>query len=132
MDTTVLVLSVDALWLLQSRVRHEHAAMDTWHYPLASASLNDAIAEALLFCEETQAKEAAIVVTWGDLLLIDAVVDASAKDAEGKPLGKPLLLKTFKARQCLRRGYPDPDVPAEPPAPSRAEVVKQLKEHDDA
>jgi hypothetical protein len=100
-DTVSIVFSLEELWLMQACVRHETAQAEQWKFPPASLPLNDAIAAAILFCEEQKAGEAALLLSRHDCLVLDYNVPSSAKDAYGKPIGKAILLKSFKARSQL-------------------------------
>src|SRR5579871_2500573 len=92
-ETVPLVVSVAELWLLQRCIRHEIQGQETWKFPPAGVELNDQIATALLFCSEQNVGEAALQLSWGDLLAIDFAVPADAKDVNGRPIGRELLLK---------------------------------------
>ena len=125
-DTSTVVeeFSLDELWLLQSAVRHEVAQQEQWKFPPASRELNDAIAAALLFCTECKEASATLVLSYGDLLVIDYNVQQSAKDVNGKLVGKAILLKTFSARSRL--AYGDEPEAEEPFAPTKAEIAAML------
>ena len=55
----------------------------------------------LVFCEDQKASDAALMLTRGDLLLLDFMVPQDATDAAGTRIGKSILLKTFRARNIL-------------------------------
>lgn len=101
MITTVLNLTLDELWLLQRVVRHEVNGMREMAFPWYSLALNDAIAEAIIMCEDERQVEAHLLVSRGDLLVIDALVPVDAKTPGGQLLGKSVLLKSFRARREL-------------------------------
>ncbi len=124
-ETVPLVVSVAELWLLQRCIRHEIQGQETWKFPPAGVELNDQIAAALLFCSEQNVGEAALQLSWGDLLAIDFAVPADAKDVNGRPVGRELLLKSFAARAALRRPYPLPDA-EEVVEPTRTELQQRL------
>lgn len=92
------------LWLLQATVRHEMAAQDTWHMPPVSRSLNQKVADALLFCEDQNQSSAGMMLTLHDCLVIDYVVPQNAKDATGTPIGQNVLFKAFRIRSTLLYG----------------------------
>lgn len=102
------------LWLLRSVVRHEASPAWQGKWPTYDLELNEQIAEAILLCTDEGQAEANLVMTKGDLLILDALVPQDAKDAQGKPIGKDILLKTFRARRLLNGGVvdtaEDPDV----------------------
>lgn len=125
-QTASEVFSCDELWLLQSAVRHEMAQGDQWHFPPASVELNDQIAEALLLCEENSLAEAALVLSRGDCLVIDYCVPQAAKSPSGAPIGKNVLLKSFRARRAIDSG-PQPDESTEPLQLTPAEVRQHLQ-----
>ncbi|HLZ72340.1 MAG TPA: hypothetical protein VKV26_20750 [Dehalococcoidia bacterium] len=127
-DTVPMVASVAELWLLQRCIRHELPAQETWKFPPASVELNDQIAAALLFCQEQNVGEAALRLSWGDLLAIDYAVPADAKDVNGRAIGREVLLKSFAARAALRRPYPLPDA-ADSTEPSSSDVQQRLATH---
>lgn len=99
-----VVFSLDELWLMQTCVRHELAQAEQWKFPPASLGLNDAIASAILLCEEQGLQEAAILLDRHACLVLDYNVPSTAKDANGKPIGRAVLLKSFRARQQLDDG----------------------------
>lgn len=103
-NTVPLIFTTDELWFLQSLVRHEMAQQDTWKYPPVSLELNDQVADVLLACHEFELKEGTLVLTRGDLLLLDYVVPQSATNVAGKNIGHPILLKTYQARRLLAEG----------------------------
>ena len=103
-QTCSALFTCDELWLLQSAIRHEVAQGDTWKYPPASVELNDQIADALVLCEENKLDDAALLLTRGDCLVIDFCVPQTAKSAAGVPIGKNVLLKSFKARRAIEQG----------------------------
>ena len=109
-QTAAVIFSVDELWLLQAAIRHEMAQQEQWRAPPVSASLNDQVAEALVRCDETGLGEAAILVTRGDCLAIDFNVSQAAKSAAGVPIGKAVLMKSYRARRELDEGT-RPSVP---------------------
>jgi hypothetical protein len=124
-EAAPIVVTVAELWLLQRCIRHEVPAQESWKFPPASVELNDQIAAALLFCTEQNVSEAALRLTWGDLLAIDFAVPADAKDVNGRPIGRELLLKSYAARAALRRPYPLPDA-ADASEPSKSELQQRL------
>jgi hypothetical protein len=110
-ETVPVVFTGDELWLLQRCIRHEMPQQETWKFPPAGADLNDQIAAAILLCAEYELGEATLQLSWGDLLAIDYTVPPDAKDVNGRPIGRIILLKSFAARAQLRRAYPLPEVP---------------------
>lgn len=98
---TPVVFTLPELWLLQAKVRHEMAGQGDWKAPPTSQPLNEQVIMAILFCEENESPDACLELTAEELLVIDYVVPQEAKDAEGRPLGKPILRKTFVARRRL-------------------------------
>jgi|SRR5581483_11428062 len=130
-DTVPMVVNVAELWLLQRCIRHEIQGQETWKFPPAGVELNDQIASALLFCSQQNVAEAALQLSWGDLLAIDFAVPADAKDVNGRPVGRELLLKSYAARAALRRPYPFPDA-EEVAEPSRAELHERLTQRTPA
>lgn len=104
--TASAVFARDELWALQACCRHEAPQQQMWKYPPANLELNEAIAEALLFLEDNGLTEVALTLTWEQCLAIDASVSQATKDANGKPLGRTILMKTFRIRHELRRSMP--------------------------
>lgn len=117
MTTAAVVFTLDELWLLQGVIRHEQHQQDTWHFPPASLALNDQIAEALVRCEECRLLEAAVRLTRGDCLVIDYCVPQGVKTPGGQPLGKNILMKSFRARIEIEQGQlpaaPEPEITSE-------------------
>jgi hypothetical protein len=125
--TTPVTFTQDELWLLQRTVRHESAQMERWRFPYASHAFNDLIAGALWLCCGFAVPEVTLPLRWSDLLIIDATVHQDTKDADGKPLGKAVLLKSYAARAALRDRYGGLSLTAEPAAPTKAEVLRRLR-----
>lgn len=124
--TATAVFTLEELWLLQSVIRHEVAQQEQWHYPPASLELNDQVAESILRCEELGLEEAALVLTMQQALVIDYCVPQSAKSPSGIPIGKNILMKSFRVRKALEEGD-DPDA-EEPGTPNATEVQERLRQ----
>ncbi len=110
--TSSQLFSADELWLLQSVIRHEIPQQETWRHPPASLDLNGKIAEALLFLADAKSiSEVALVLNLGDCLAIDYCAPQSAKSAAGVPLGKQILIKSYRARREIEDSFaPTADV----------------------
>jgi hypothetical protein len=105
--TVPIMVNQQELDLLQQHVRHEieGEAQGQWKWPPASLTLNDKIAEAMLFQAETGEPEVALQLTRHDCLIIDFRIQVGAEiDADGNDIGRALLLKTYAARRTLRDG----------------------------
>jgi hypothetical protein len=120
-----VVFSNDEIWLLQRCIRHELPQQEMWKFPPAGLELNDQIAAGLLFCAQYGLPEAALRLSWGDLLAIDYTVPPDAKDVNGRPIGRSVLLKSFAARAELRHAYPMPEV-AENQVTDKTDVQRRL------
>jgi len=96
--------------LLQRCIRHEIPQQEAWRFPPGGLDLNDQIAAALLLCSRYHLAEAALQLSWGDLLALDYTVPADAKDVNGNAIGRGILLKSYAGRADLRRGFPIPEV----------------------
>ena len=125
-NTASAVFSVEELWMLQSSIRHEIAQLEQWKFPPASLDLNDQVAECLLRCHEYSLSEGPLVLSRGDCLVIDYCVPQTAKSPSGVPIGKNILIKSFRARMQLIDG--DLLGADEPASPSAADVCEQLKQ----
>ncbi len=124
-QTASQVFSLEELWLMQSVIRHEMPQIDQWKFAPANLDLNDQIAQALVFCDENGVNEAALVLSRGDCLAIDYCVPQGAKSAAGVPIGKHILMKSFRARRAIE----DQDfrLTDEPQQMSSGEVREQLR-----
>jgi hypothetical protein len=99
---------------MQSVIRHELPQSDQWKFPPAGVELNDQVAQALVFCDENGATEAALILSRGDCLAIDYCVPQGAKSAAGVPIGKHILMKSFRARRIIEdQVFPLADEPAQ-------------------
>jgi hypothetical protein len=125
--TATAVFTCEELWLLQSVVRHEVAQGEQWRYAPASLDLNDQVAESLLRCEELGIDEAALILTMPDVLVIDYCVPQSAKSPSGTPIGKNILMKSFRVRKEIQEGTPQ-EMVEEPGAPTASEVQERLRQ----
>lgn len=106
-QTVAIMVNQLELDVLQQHVRHEidGEAQGQWKWPPASLTLNDKIAESMLFQAETGEPEVALQLTRHDCLVIDFQVQVGAEiDADGNDIGRALLLKTYAARRTLRDG----------------------------
>lgn len=112
--------------MLQSAIRHEISQLEQWKFPPASLDLNDQIAECLLRCHEYSLADSALMLSRGDCLVIDYCVPQTAKSAAGVPIGKNILIKSFRARMQLLDG--NILAAEEPASPSAADVCAQLKQ----
>ncbi|MBA4181858.1 MAG: hypothetical protein C0506_14805 [Anaerolinea sp.] len=121
------VFTCEELWLLQSAVRHEVSQGEQWKFPPASLELNHQIAEALLLCDEYHLTEAAIVLDLADCLVIDYCVPQTAKSPSGAPIGKNVLLKSFRARRAIDGGLNGPEA-VEPAQLTPGEVREHLRQ----
>lgn len=124
-QTASQVFTSEELWLLQSVVRHELPQLDQWKFPPASLDLNDQIARALVFCDENDCSEAALILSRGDCLVIDYCVPQGAKSAAGVPIGKHVLMKSFLARRSIVDG--ELPIAEEPAQPTTGEVREHLR-----
>lgn len=100
-QTASQVFTVEELWLMQSVIRHEMPQIDQWKFPPASLDFNDQIAQALVFCDENGVGEAALILSRGDCLTLDYCVPQGAKSAAGVPIGKHILMKSFRSRRTI-------------------------------
>lgn len=108
MITSSVTFDIAELWLLQSVIRHEMAQQGEWKFPFASLDLNDRVAAAILFCDENHVSEASMQLSRGDTLCVDYNVRSDMKDAQGKQIGKLILLKSFRVRRDLNDENPMP------------------------
>jgi hypothetical protein len=76
------------------------AQQGEWKFPPVSRELNEEIALALHACLTDKLSEYTLLVTEGDLLLIDYVIRRDMKTPEGAR-GEDILKKVFKARAEL-------------------------------
>jgi hypothetical protein len=105
-ERTAVVFSLPELWLLHDFVRHEIPDAKSWRYPPASEELNEEITMAIESCETHGLPEFTLLLSRGDLLVIDYLVRRDHKTPEGAN-GKMVLLKVFRARKALASDIPD-------------------------
>ena len=98
-----VTFSRDELWLLHDFVRHELPESRQWRFPPASEELNEEIVLALDACETHELPEYSLLLSKGDMLVIDFFVRRDHRTPEGAS-GKSLLLKIFRARSELSSG----------------------------
>jgi hypothetical protein len=101
-----VTLTRDELWLLHDFVRHELPDLRQWRYPPASEDLNEEIVLALDACETHGFDEYTLLLSRGDMLVIDFFVRRDHRTPEGAS-GKQLLLKVFRARAELSLELPE-------------------------
>lgn len=124
-DRTPQTFSLEELWLLQAKVRHEMAQQGEWKAPPASLGLNEQVAMAILFCEENGQPDACLELSLEDCLLLDYVIPQEAKDAQGAAIGKSVLRKAFRSRARLL-GL-DYAAAAEEPAEAQVDVSMMME-----
>lgn len=132
-DATPVTFGLDELWLLQAVVRHGAPSEETaWpKFPPVSLLLNDMVADAIYACETARLPEYTLLLSRGDLLVIDYNVQASAKNTAGVLVGKSILLKSFAARRRLAgEQFVMADEPDDTEQRNRWIVLKEWK--DDA
>jgi len=98
-----VTFSRDELWLLHDFVRHELPESRQWHFPPASEELNEEIVLGLDACETHDLPEYTLLLSKGDMLVIDFFIRRDHRTPEGAS-GKNLLLKIFRARSELSSG----------------------------
>ena len=91
------------LWMLNDLIRHEEEQQDTWRFAPASLEINDEVAYALDSCARFKLEEYTLMLSRGDLLVIDYNVRREYKAPDGGS-GRSILLKSFKARKQLADG----------------------------
>ncbi|KKL19145.1 hypothetical protein LCGC14_2468400, partial [marine sediment metagenome] len=89
---------------LDSCVRHEIDGQDRWKFPPASKELTIEIALAINACVEGKLEEYTLLLSTGDLLVIDYNIRQGHKNMEGAR-GQDILLKVFHALSQLALGY---------------------------
>jgi hypothetical protein len=95
-ETRPVTFNLAELWLLNAMVRHDISQYNEWKYPPASLQLAVSVAEAIHTCEEYKVPEYTLLLSKGDLLVIDYNIQADMKTPEGAQ-GRLILLKVFKA-----------------------------------
>ena len=100
-----VTLTLPELWLLHDFVRHEIPDSRSWRFPPASDDLNEEVAFAIESCETHGLEEYTLLLSKGDLLVMDYFVRRDHKTPEGAS-GKLLLLKAFRARRELTSDIP--------------------------
>ncbi len=96
--------STAELWLLDSCIRHEIDGQDRWKFPPASKELTIEIALAINACVEGKLNEYTLLLSTGDLLVLDYNIRQGHKNMEGAR-GQDILLKVFHALSQLALGY---------------------------
>jgi hypothetical protein len=98
----------DELWLLHDFIRHELPDSRQWRFPPASEELNEEIALALDACETHDLSEYTLLLSKGDMLVMDFFIRRDHRTPEGAS-GKQMLLKVFHARRELSSALPGHD-----------------------
>lgn len=101
-----VTLTRDELWLLHDFVRHELPESRGWRFPPASEELNEEIVLALDSCETHGLEEYTLLMSKGDMLVVDFFVRRDHRSPEGAS-GKQILLKIFRARSELALELPE-------------------------
>ena len=102
-DNRPVAFTLAELWMLADVIRHDEDAICKKKWPTVSTQLNGEIALAILACEDSSLETYTLVLTKGDILVMDANVRRDMKTPEGAA-GKAILLKLFKARYELIYG----------------------------
>ncbi len=104
MEECPVSFSIAELWLLDACVRHEIDGQDRWKFPPASKELTIEIALAINACVEGKLNEYTLLLSTGDLLVLDYNIRQGHKNMEGAR-GQDILLKVFHALSQLALGY---------------------------
>lgn len=106
METKVIpvIFTIAELWMLADFIRHEIPDHEKWAYPPASKDLNTEIALAIATCTDNNLDEYTLLLSEGDVLVIDYNIRAAHKTPEGAK-GKDILLKLYHARSKLSYDY---------------------------
>ncbi len=104
MEDYPVSFSIAELWLLGENIRHEMSDQERWKFPPASKELTVEIALAINACVEGKLKEYTLLLSTGDLLVIDYNIRQGHKNMEGAR-GQDILLKVFHALSQLALGY---------------------------
>jgi hypothetical protein len=102
-DSVPVELTAEELWMLHDLVRHDQDAISEKKWPVVSTELNEQVALAIVACEDSKLKSYTLLLSAGDILLLDYVVRRDMKTPEGAK-GKDILLKLFRARRDLAIG----------------------------
>lgn len=108
-----VIFTLDELWLLQGVVRHESQDQSRWQHPATSLEFNRLIAEAIVNCADDGFSDVALPMTAHFLMLVDYVVPQAAKDTSGLPIGKNILMKSFRAWKAMHDETPTADADTE-------------------
>ncbi|KKK82837.1 hypothetical protein LCGC14_2799400 [marine sediment metagenome] len=127
MEVTV-IFSLAELWCLTDFIRHEIENRENWSYPPASKELNTEIALAIASCDENKLDEYTLLLSEGDMLVIDYHIRAAHKTPEGAK-GKDILLKLYRARMKLAYNY---DIGENENADDYKTVIKEKEVTEDA
>ena len=104
MEEVACTFSIAELWLLDATCRHEISDQERWKFPPASKELTIEIALAISACVEGKLDEYTLLLSTGDLLVIDYNIRQGHKNMEGAK-GQDILLKVFHALSQLALGY---------------------------
>ena len=104
MEEYPISFSIAELWLLDDTCRHEMSDQERWKFPPASKELTIEIALAINACVEGDLKEFTLLLSTGDLLVLDYNIRQGHKNMEGAR-GQDILLKVFHALSQLALGY---------------------------
>ncbi len=96
-DSRSIEFTLQELWLLHDVIRHNEDGVPKKKWPKVSTELNSEIALAILACKDSDLKIYTLMLTQGDILVMDANVRRDMKTPEGAK-GVEILLKLFKAR----------------------------------
>jgi hypothetical protein len=108
MERKPVIFTRDELWLLHDFVRHELPDSRQWRFPPASEELNEDIALALDACETHELSEYTLLLSKGDMLVMDFFIRRDHRTPEGAS-GKQMLLKIFRARREMSSELPGHD-----------------------
>lgn len=99
-DTAPAVLSVQELWFLQMALPAPINCED-W---TAALDLHHQVNDGLIFCHDNREVEATLLLTDDSCDIVNSFIRPTMYDAAGQPVGKNILLKTFRASRAIRTG----------------------------
>ncbi len=127
-DGRPVEFTIHELWMLHDLVRHDEDAVARRKWPTVSTELNEQVALAIVACEDSGLGGYTLLLSRGDMLLLDHAVRRDMKTPEGAK-GKDMLLKLFRARRDLAIG-PVAEGPAD--ESYRAALDRKTREAADA
>ena len=102
--TVPMPFEVQELWFIHQALPHEETSYIPDHVAPVLTNLHQQVGDGLAFCYETEEDEATLLLDDASCGLIQSMITPMMFDSLGTPVGRNILLKSFRASHAIRNG----------------------------